>query len=59
MSGMVFGSMIEADYRLREYEARVRMQKRLARDRAMWKQFEEQYGPDEDEDKPQPSQPKR
>lgn len=49
MSGMVLGSMIEADYRLREYEARVRMQKRIARDRAMWKQFEDQYGKDEDD----------
>ena len=49
MSGMVFGSMIEADYRLREYEARVRIQKRLQRDRAMWQKFEEEYGKDDDE----------
>jgi hypothetical protein len=50
MSGMVFGSMIEADYRLREYEARVRLQKRLQRDRAMWAKFEEQYGKDDDDE---------
>lgn len=49
MSGMVFGGMIEADHRLREYEARVRMQKRIQRDRAMWQRFEEQYGKDDDE----------
>lgn len=46
---MVFGGMIEADHRLREYEARVRMQKRIQRDRAMWQRFEEQYGKDDDE----------
>ncbi|KAK3946074.1 hypothetical protein QBC46DRAFT_370764 [Diplogelasinospora grovesii] len=50
MSGMVFGSMIEADYSIREYEAKVRMQRRLQRDRAMWKSFEEQYGKDEDDE---------
>ncbi|KAH8908871.1 hypothetical protein BR93DRAFT_976970 [Coniochaeta sp. PMI_546] len=49
MSGMVFGGMIEADHRLREYEARVRMQKRIQRDRAMWQKFEEQYGKDDEE----------
>lgn len=49
MSGMVFGGMIEADYRLREYEARVRIQKRLHRDRVMWQKFEEQYGKDDEE----------
>ena len=43
MSGMVLGSMIEADHRLREYEARVRMQKRILRDRAKWERFEEEY----------------
>jgi hypothetical protein len=49
MSGMVLGSMIEADHRLRQYEARVRMQKRLAREQAYWQSFERQYGKDEDE----------
>ena len=50
MSGMVFGGMIEADYRLREYEARVRVQKRLQRDRQMWQKFEEQYGKEDDDE---------
>jgi hypothetical protein len=49
--------MIEADYRLREYEARVRMQKRIARDRAMWRQFEEQYGKDEEDGQTPPPTP--
>ncbi|KAK3325758.1 hypothetical protein B0H66DRAFT_549292 [Apodospora peruviana] len=47
MSGMVLGSMIEADHRLREYEKTVRMQRRLMRDQAMWRSFEEQYGKDD------------
>ena len=50
MSGMVVGSMIEADYRLREYEARMRMHKRRMRDRAMWESFENQYGKDDEDD---------
>lgn len=49
MSGMAFGSMVEADSRIRQYEAHVRMQRRMARDRAMWKQFEDEYGKDDDE----------
>lgn len=43
MSGMILGSMLEADYRLREYEAKVRMQKRMIRDRAVWDSFEKEY----------------
>ena len=34
MSGMIVGSMIEADSRMRQYEARVRIERRIARDRA-------------------------
>lgn len=48
MSGMVLGSMIEADYRLREYEASMRMRRRLMREQAMWQSLEEQYGEHED-----------
>ncbi|KAK1756890.1 hypothetical protein QBC47DRAFT_459581 [Echria macrotheca] len=48
MSGMVLGSMIEADYRLREYEASMRMRRRLMREQAMWQSLEEQYGKDDD-----------
>ena len=43
MCGMVFGSMIEADHRLRQYEAQVRLQRRIARDRAKWQQYEEEF----------------
>ncbi|KAK4448174.1 hypothetical protein QBC34DRAFT_114495 [Podospora aff. communis PSN243] len=50
MSGMVLGSMIEADSRLREYEASMRMRRRLMREQAMWQSLEEKYGKDEDED---------
>ncbi|KAK4156302.1 Imidazoleglycerol-phosphate dehydratase-domain-containing protein [Chaetomidium leptoderma] len=49
MSGMVLGSMMEADSRLRQYEARMRVQRRLAREQAYWKNFEREYGKDEDE----------
>ncbi|OLN85008.1 hypothetical protein CCHL11_03935 [Colletotrichum chlorophyti] len=43
MSAMVLGSMLEADHRLREYEARVRLQKRILRDRARWERFEQEF----------------
>ncbi|KAL2136801.1 hypothetical protein VTI74DRAFT_1453 [Chaetomium olivicolor] len=49
MSGMVLGSMLEADHRLRQYEARMRVQRRLAREQAYWQTFEREYGKDEDE----------
>ncbi|KAI1415401.1 hypothetical protein F5Y13DRAFT_157308 [Hypoxylon sp. FL1857] len=42
MSGMIVGSMIEADYRMRQYEQRVRMQRRIARDRAVWADYEKE-----------------
>ncbi|KAK0635527.1 hypothetical protein B0T17DRAFT_503051 [Bombardia bombarda] len=50
MSGMVLGGMLEADYSIRQYEARMRIQRRLQRDQAMWKSFEDQYGKDDDDD---------
>ncbi|GJC82037.1 imidazoleglycerol-phosphate dehydratase [Colletotrichum tofieldiae] len=43
MSAMVLGSMLEADNRLREYEAKVRIQKRILRDRAKWERFEQEF----------------
>lgn len=45
--GMIMGSCLEADHRIREYEARVRMQKRIMRDRAVWEKYEQEFGPDE------------
>jgi len=49
MSGMVLGSMLEADHRLRQYEARIRVQRRLAREQAYWQSLEREFGKDEDE----------
>lgn len=49
MSGMVLGSMLEADHRLRQYEARMRVQRRLAKEQAYWQSFEREFGKDEDE----------
>ena len=43
MSGMILGSMIEADSRMRAYEHQIRLQRRAARDRAVWEQFELDY----------------
>lgn len=50
MSGMVLGSMLEADRRLREYEAQMRLRRRLMRDQAMWASLEEQYGKGDDDE---------
>lgn len=49
MSGMVLGSMMEADSRIHAYEARVRAQKRLAMEQAYWRNFEREFGKDGDE----------
>ncbi|KXJ93355.1 hypothetical protein Micbo1qcDRAFT_203435 [Microdochium bolleyi] len=47
MSGMILGSMIEADARMRRYEQQVRIQRRLARDRAEWERFTREFGEDD------------
>jgi hypothetical protein len=47
MCGMVVGSMLESDASLRRYEERVRMQRRIARDRAKWQRYEDEYVPEE------------
>ena len=49
MSGMVLGSMLEADSRLRQYEARMRVQRRLQREQAYWASVEREFGKDDDE----------
>ena len=43
MSGMILGSMIEADKRMIAYEHHVRHQKRMARDMEVWRRYEEDY----------------
>jgi hypothetical protein len=40
MSGMTLGSMMEADRRLREYESRVRLERKFKKDQAVWKKWE-------------------
>lgn len=42
MSGMVLGSMIDADSHLRQYEHRMRMQRRYMREKARWDRYEEE-----------------
>lgn len=46
---MLAGAMIEADHSMRQYEAHIRMQRRLARDRLVWQQYEDEYGKDDEE----------
>ncbi|KAI1468548.1 uncharacterized protein F4812DRAFT_458978 [Daldinia caldariorum] len=49
MSGMIVGSMIEADYRMRQYEQHIRMQRRIAQNRALWADYENELAELEDE----------
>lgn len=37
MSSMILGGMIEADSSMRRFEHQIRVQRMIARDRAMWK----------------------
>ncbi|KAI9841039.1 MAG: hypothetical protein M1838_003789 [Thelocarpon superellum] len=48
MSGMTLGGMIEADRRLRTFEAGIRREKRLKRDERAWKTFEEEFSATEE-----------
>ncbi|ROW06007.1 hypothetical protein VMCG_04651 [Cytospora schulzeri] len=48
MSGMAFGSMVEADHRMRQYEAHVRMQRRIAKERAVWQSLQDELGDDDE-----------
>jgi hypothetical protein len=43
MSGMTFGSIIEADRRLRIHGAWQRQQKKVQRDAEVWRRYEEDY----------------
>ncbi|KND93547.1 hypothetical protein TOPH_01706 [Tolypocladium ophioglossoides CBS 100239] len=43
MSGMVFGGMIEADWRLRQHEYQMRMQRRWLKEKAKWDRYEEEF----------------
>lgn len=37
------GACLEADHSIREYEVKVRMQKRMIRDRAVWESYEKEF----------------
>lgn len=37
------GSCLEADHRIRVFEAKVRMEKRMVRDRAVWERYEQEF----------------
>jgi hypothetical protein len=43
MSGMTFGSIVEADRRLRIHGAWQRQQKKVIRDAEVWRRYEEDY----------------
>ncbi|KAH8821556.1 hypothetical protein F5884DRAFT_93078 [Xylogone sp. PMI_703] len=43
MSFMVLGGSLEADRRVRAYEARLRVEKRLKQDRAAWERYEQEF----------------
>ncbi|KAH6652105.1 hypothetical protein BKA67DRAFT_660875 [Truncatella angustata] len=56
MSGMILGGMLGADRAVQDYEARLRLQRQIARDRAMWETFEREYK--EEGGAPPPPRPK-
>ncbi|RDA88345.1 hypothetical protein CP532_5644 [Ophiocordyceps camponoti-leonardi (nom. inval.)] len=43
MSAMVFGGMVEADWRLRQYENQVRLQRRWLREQSRWDRYQEEF----------------
>ncbi|KAL2262470.1 hypothetical protein VTK26DRAFT_1201 [Humicola hyalothermophila] len=49
MSGMVLGSMLEAEHRLRAFETKMRLQRRRAIEKAYWDRIDREYGKDDDE----------
>ncbi|SPN97650.1 uncharacterized protein DNG_01163 [Cephalotrichum gorgonifer] len=42
-SAMIMGGMIEADSRLRIYENRMRLQRRMLQDQAKWERYEREF----------------
>jgi hypothetical protein len=42
-TAMILGGCLEADHSIREYEAKVRIHKRMMRDRAVWEQDQEEH----------------
>ena len=40
---MVLGGSLEADRRIRTYERRMRLEKRIRRDKAVWEEYEDEF----------------
>jgi hypothetical protein len=43
MSGMILGGMLEADQRVVKYQHRMRYERKLQRDMAVWRMYEDSY----------------
>jgi hypothetical protein len=43
MSFVLLGASLEADKRIRMYETKMRLEKRLRRDRILWQSYEEDF----------------
>ena len=43
MTGMVLGGMRDADLRLREFEAQMRVKRKLMADQARWERYEQEF----------------
>jgi len=52
MSGMIMGACLSADRSIREYEAKVRMEKRMLRDRATWERYEQEFEEERNQSQP-------
>ncbi len=52
---MIMGGWIEADHRMRMYEDRVRLQRRMMQNRAKWERYEQEFAQDKDDENETPS----
>ncbi|PBP16755.1 hypothetical protein BUE80_DR012582 [Diplocarpon rosae] len=52
MSGMILGACLEADHRVRVYESKIRMHKRMLRDKAVWESYEKEFEDESPGEKP-------
>ncbi|KAF2171080.1 hypothetical protein M409DRAFT_19051 [Zasmidium cellare ATCC 36951] len=59
MSGMTFGSIVEADRRLIQHEKLMRNRKKIARDAEVWRMYEEDYERQTGETAPTQQQPQQ
>lgn len=48
-AAMIMGGWIEADHRMRMYEDRMRLQRRMMQNRAKWERYEQEFMQDKDE----------